>query len=396
MRKNNFKCALLVAALCSCAGPQDGYETEYSVEIEPEDAVLHFSDIYDDYECVYLTGETVSNIRDIIVREDGFIVMGRSDAAAISFFTRDGRYVRSITRIGRGPGEFTDIQAMAYNPYTETLDVLGNIGTTVVKYDYKSFEEVGSFSIMETDIMSAQDFCPIDADRYMFYKDYSVLESEEYFLYVFNRSSSQVEDEMLPMDKRLVEMLSFGQQNNLYSRDGAVYFYAAFQKYIYRYENGRLSGYLEFAPNRYMNLDKLLKRKYNDVAKFVTEVCQPSPYIWAHINVFAYHNLIFSSYTYRNDVYDNVMDIAGGASHSYRSISDDMVWGVETDDLRSVYSLTATDSEYVVYVVEPFLLNELIDGQMCSGPDDMLQNRKIISGLADDANPVILLMRQEK
>lgn len=382
---------------CSIQESQVEYNADIRVEMAPEENVLHFSDIYDRYECIYLSGSLISHINDVIVREDGFIVKGKSDDVAIAFFSRDGKYVCPIVRIGRGPGELTDIQAMVYNPYTETLDVLGNIGSTVIKYDCKTFKEKASFSIRHTDIMSARDFCPIDADRYMFYKDYSVLSRQEYFLYVFNSASSQIEDTYLPMDKRLAEMLSFGQRNNLYLKDGTVYFYAAFQKYIYQYVNSEFSGYIEFTPGKYMALDKLLEKKYNDVIKFVTKVCQPSPYIWAHINVFSYRDMILSSYTYKNEIYNNVIYVEDGSSHSYKFLEDDMVWGIRTEDLRSMYNLTGTDSRYVVYIVEPFTLKEEMNRQPYSGTDaDIIANRNVLNALPDDANPIILLMEQEK
>ncbi len=338
----------------------------------------------------------------MIVLDDVIVVLGTAGNAAVSLFTREGKFICPLVRIGRGPDEMTDVVAVAYNPYSETLDVLGNMGTMVNCYDIAGRTLKSNFSIMETEIMSARDFCPVSATEYLFYKDYGLLESQEYFVYSYDSASGAVKDRFLPMDKELAEMLSFGQSNNLFSYDGAVYYYAAFGHYVYSYKDGNFSPFLEFAPNMYSFPDDLLHGKYNDVVDFVENTCKKSSYIWAHINMYRYGRYMMSSYTYKDDIYFNVINLKNGKSKSYDMIEDDMVWGFSTGDFRSVLSLVSTDERYAVYSAEPFAIKDIIAGSDASSsavgnPEKACsENRDLLQRLPDDANPVLLLMSSGK
>lgn len=367
---------------------------EYSVSVVPEKSVFRFSDFYDSHMVIPLSGTLISGIQDVIVLDSVLVIQGHTeDGASVSLFSRQGEYLCPLVRTGRGPGEMTDVLSIAYNPYTNTVDVLGNMGTVVNRYNIGSCELKDSFSIMETDIMAARDFCPVSEADYLFYKDYSLQEAQEYFVYLFDRGQGIVKDRFLPMDKELAEVLSFGQINNLFLYKGTAYYYAAFEKYVYRYIDGVFSPFIEFANNEYSFPLSLLEKKYKDTVDFVENTCKGSPYIWAHVNVFKYGSLIFSSYTYKGDIYSNVIDLDKEESYSYSSLEDDMVWGIQADDVRSTFSLLSTDDEYAVYSVEPFTVKEIISENANEEKDTAFSfNRTLVQNLPDDANPIILLM----
>ena len=277
---------------CHCHQPK--------MSVVPEKSVFRFSDFYDSHMVIPLSGTLISGIQDVIVLDSVLVIQGHTeDGASVSLFSRQGEYLCPLVRTGRGPGEMTDVLSIAYNPYTNTVDVLGNMGTVVNRYNIGSCELKDSFSIMETDIMAARDFCPVSEADYLFYKDYSLQEAQEYFVYLFDRGQGIVKDRFLPMDKELAEVLSFGQINNLFLYKGTAYYYAAFEKYVYRYRDGVFSPFIEFANNEYSFPLSLLEKKYKDTVDFVENTCKGSPYIWAHVNVFKYGSLIFSSYTYK-------------------------------------------------------------------------------------------------
>lgn len=385
--------ALILTA--ACTEEHSGSNADHVIGITPENGIYYLSDTFTEYETIFLEDALVSNIKDVILTEDGLIIQARTDNdIAVSLFSRNGEFISPVVRIGRGPGELTNVDAMAYNPYTNTLDVLGEIGTKIIKYDCGSFEPVSTISLRDSEIISARDFCPIDEDRYIFYKDYSLLDEQEYFLYVHNCTTNETEGRFLPMDKQLAEVLSFGQTNNLYSKDGAIYFYAAFQNRIYEYSDGTLSPFIDFAENKFSFPDKLLKdHSYKNLSDFVN-TCKTSPYIWAHINVFAYRNYIFSTYMYQDKVHDNIMNLETDSSDSYTELRDDLIWDIKTSQLRSIFYLVSTTDSNAIYTVEPLQLKELIEQQAHTGEDKAIKtNREKVLALPDDANPIILLLK---
>ena len=193
--------ALILTA--ACTEEHSGSNADHVIGITPENGIYNLSDTFTEYETIFLEDALVSNIKDVILTEDGLIIQARTDKdIAVSLFSRNGEFISPVVRIGRGPGELTNVDAMAYNPYTNTLDVLGEIGTKIIKYDCGSFEPVSTISLRDSEIISARDFCPIDKDRYIFYKDYSLLDEQEYFLYVHNCTTNETEGRFLPMDKQ--------------------------------------------------------------------------------------------------------------------------------------------------------------------------------------------------
>ena len=151
---------------------------------------------------------------------------------------------------------------------------------------------------------------------------------------------------------------------------------------------------VDFAENKFSFPDKLLKdHSYKNLSDFVN-TCKTSPYIWAHINVFAYRNYIFSTYMYQDKVHDNIMNLETDSSDSYTELRDDLIWDIKTSQLRSIFYLVSTTDSNAIYTVEPLQLKELIEQQAYTGEDKSIKtNREKVLALPDDANPIILLLK---
>lgn len=83
------------------------------------------------------------------------------------------------------------------------------------------------------------------------------------------------------------------------------------------------------------------------------------------------------------------MDMDKGVCRSYSAIKDDMLWDLTTADVRGVFTLSSTDEDCLVYVVEPYVMKELAASQ----PEEKTEMRDMLMQLPDDANPLLVVMK---
>ena len=146
MRKFMVLTAVLVTVVsCRTVGDNGGYNA-VEIAVTPTEGVLKMSSLYDGYEMIVPEGIVISGIADVAVSDSMIIVLGNTDSGLVSVFDRNGRYERSFLMRGRGPEEMTDVTAMSYNKADGTVDVLGNYGMDVYRFDPATGNMIGSFS----------------------------------------------------------------------------------------------------------------------------------------------------------------------------------------------------------------------------------------------------------
>ena len=362
MRLRNFISVILVAAVAvSCHHSEEGSTLE--IPLKPAEGIIRMSTLYEGYRTVV---------------PDGM-----------------GDYRRSFLTRGRGPGEMTDIMAMACDMSAGTVDVLGNFGMDIYSFDIQTGRLKNSFSIGESEIRYAKDLLPAGDGRYLFYKDLSYIDVPEYEVYLYNPSTGEVEGRWLPLDKDFAEAASFSQANNLFEYGGRRFFYSAFSDGIYEFTGDTLVQYVRFADNGYNFTPEMKKRPWpQDLMAFV-EACQKSGRIWGHVDLFMIGDRTMSVYNYGKDGrYAAVMDLEKGTSVSYSMLEDDMmVWGIGSDSFFSPYYLRYTDGEYAVYLVEPFDIIEKIEDSPASDDPTIESNRLALAKLPYESNQIILMMK---
>lgn len=385
--------AIITVVSCRNSGNDSGNAVQ--IAVEPQKGVLSMSSLYDGYKIVIPEGMLVSGITDVILLDSSIAVLGDTDAGMISIFDMDGRYIRSFLTRGRGPGEMTDVTAIAYNDFNNTLDVLGNYGMDIYCYDLISGRLVRNFSLDGSEIMYAKDFIPIDAESYLFYKDLSYIDGEEFEVYRYNSAQGSVTGRFLPLDKDFAEAASFAQGNNLFRYNGSTFFYSAFSDGIYEFDDDTLRQSVKFADNGYNFTTQMKSRPYApDLMKFV-EMCQNSGRIWGHVDLYRIGKKTISVYNYKKDRYGLIMDLDEDHSKSYDSIEDDLVFGVASDSFFVPYYLRYTDENHAVYLVEPYDILELA-ADFRTDDTAILKNREYISSLPYESNQMILIMSIRK
>ncbi len=380
----------------SCSHRNDSIKGKYGFQIEPFDDTLFLSGIFGNAEILQLKGRVISNIKGIIMLDSTMIIRCNayesiqelSGSSAISLFSRGGMFINSIVRIGRGPDEVLTVEDMCINEYCGTLDVLCNYGQSIYQYDLDSFSLVNKIDIDKDDIVVANSLVPINSSDYLLYKQYPYSSHQDYKLYVYDSKENRVEASFIEMDERLAENLAFSQDNNLFEYGGDIYYYEAFGSAVYVYTGNEVTPWAVFEENRYTLPDKVLSEAGSNLPKFV-QTLEGSGYVWGQINLFRYGQYLFSTYMYGNQCFLCVMDMDKGVCRSYSSIKDDMLWDVVTNDVRGVFTLSSADENCLVYVVEPYVMKELVASQ----PEEKTGMRDMLMQLPDDANPLLVVMK---
>ena len=179
MRLRNLIIVVLVAAVAvSCHHSEEGSTLE--IPLKPAEGIIRMSTLYEGYRTVVPDGMLISGIIDVAVADSILVVLGETDSGLVSIYGLEGDYRRSFLTRGRGPGEMTDIMAMACDMSAGTVDVLGNFGMDIYSFDIQTGRLKNSFSIGESEIRYAKDLLPAGDGRYLFHKDLSYIDGPEY------------------------------------------------------------------------------------------------------------------------------------------------------------------------------------------------------------------------
>ena len=293
------------------------------VEIKPSEDTLKLSEVFKNCDVVKLENKLFAYVLDAKILDSAIVVMGKSDNSDIHVFTKEGKYIRSLLKYGKGPGEILNIQSMCYNEYHKTIDVLCNYGMCIYQCPIDG-SHINKIEIPKDRIYVAKAMAPLNANIYLLYKDMSYLKQEEYKLYVYNYKEDTIVSKILPMDKKLAEKMSvIGQINNLYKNNGKIYFYESFMDGIYEYDGRSLNKVVAFNKNLYTYPISRISN-FKDENEFVHN-CMNSSYIWAHRNFIQSNNKLFSSFTYLKKLYLNCIDLKTHKSKTYLYVNDDIL-----------------------------------------------------------------------
>lgn len=178
---------------------------------------------------------------------------------------------------------------------------------------------------LPSEILSATDFVVDNGGNYIFLKSISrEKKKEEYKLYVYNKKEGTIINRILNMDKKSSEYISFDQSDCLYRVQDEIYYYEVFRNGICRLSANDMTGYIAFKQNEYTFPEKELYNEDHTFQSFI-DVCENSPFIWAHRNLFEGERFVSSTYMYKKELFWNIIDKSDYSVHSYKWVYDDLI-----------------------------------------------------------------------
>ena len=391
MRISMNKCVFIISLsfiFMSCS--YNKIQGDVDFDIVPKEDTLFLSNFFSEGKIIPLAGVLLSFVSEVEITPESIVILGHTEHGDVNFFTKEGSYICSAVRIGRGPSEMLNISDIVYNKYTGTLDVLGNYGQNIYKLDIETGDLISKIDIEKNHIYSARQICPVDSIRYLMYKDTPYVASDDYYCYLFNIAENSVEGSFFKMNEKFAGTVLISQINNVYEYAGNVYFFRMFDNCLYVLENGEMMPCIRYSENEYSIPAKLLNTGYDDLMDFI-RICEDSDYIWGHGSMFRYREYLFSSYTYHNKYYTNVMNLDDRTSNSYRFMKDDIVWGISSENDVNPFYMIYSDEERAIFTVEPYELKFLLEKSE-NISQQFSYNRDIVNSLPIDANPMLVVL----
>lgn len=162
-----FALCLFGMLLFGCGGGTRTVSVEESVELLPEPYSIAFdvnnlsskdapvmSDMVDSLEYIKLEFHPDYPIGFIVARphiDNEYIVLGASHGTGLLQYTRQGKFVRRIGSIGRGPGEYLQIRGFWVDREAGIIYTLPNYEQAVDRYDFATGKYLGETPITEAD-----------------------------------------------------------------------------------------------------------------------------------------------------------------------------------------------------------------------------------------------------
>lgn len=199
MTNKNILTILIVFQLISCETPQSEKgvfdivlnpinENEYpeflndstiTIPINFNSDRIKSSDLFK-HNIKYLPLETTDEslfgeISQLVITANSFIVLDKKTKSILTF-DHNGKFKSKIKRIGGGPQEYKIPKNIAFNSFTNSIEILDNTRGIIQRYD----AETGTYQSTLKAGFTLNSFYPIEKDKYLFHIDSYLFNDQRY------------------------------------------------------------------------------------------------------------------------------------------------------------------------------------------------------------------------
>lgn len=233
---------ILLTVVCfSCDGSNKGSKAFYTIDL---DSTLQTFPGITDVECIPLSTNDTSLIADIdkvLYQNETFYVFDKV-GKKILLFDRQGNFLKSIHKIGQGPGEYTE-------PCDMDIDDEGNIylsdwaTQSIIVYKNGDENNYQIIRIGETFL----DFAVVDNSIYLgfVYQEGEVKRN----LVVWDRKTEEatvVKENLLPEGNKL----AYRARHYIFRSGDKTFYYERFHPYIYQLEEDKIDSCIYFSSKK--------------------------------------------------------------------------------------------------------------------------------------------------
>lgn len=335
---------------------------------------IGLKDIAEDIKYVkleYKPESALGRIQRFVATEKFFFVFDNRD---ISQFSRSGKYVRKIGKMGRGPGEYPGMRDFAVDESTQRLFILANFTRQIFIYDFNgnylnniklNSEEREKIDITKDGLIVLQTH-PITKSLL----SVEIINQHGESLLKFNSrcylTSSQIKLAKTPN-------ISFYFNNYLFFKEGI-------NDTIYKISSGKITPYFTY------NLGKdkpPLSYAYEERAKYIeiSNICESDKYI---VTFFFTKGLIGTA-VYNKTTKETTINLPEDKLKN--GLKNDIDNGINFFLTSVPFTLKSNQKEWL-QVLEPNKLNDYKNDKKMSG-----NFKTLIEDFKDDDNPVIMVIR---
>lgn len=356
MRNCVFFVFLLV---CSCS-VSDKQNCEIEIPTEESKKEILLSSFIDDYKVIPLETKEeclIAQVDKVRIGKDEVLILDRVNNAIFAFGL-DGKFHKSLFKIGNGPGEY--IQLMDFDIHGDTLFALDYGRQCVLKYD-KNFNYIDKFNYEFFSVKIAVD----EISVYLY--NLKSKDEGDYKCSVFDKNGNKVADEFVR--RKSGEVFNYIDFNVFCKLNDKIYVSPVFSNYVYSGNGFQVQYHLKFKNKEFPDHLNIEEQDIEDPGfKYIVK---NNYYMSDRFFLFDY--LIDGERNYY------VLDKTNG----------DRQVGVVNNDLIQDYRFFPRwgDERYLIEEVRPEIL--------CEHCPAFLQSMHL-QGLLLDDNPVIVLYEMKR
>jgi hypothetical protein len=212
---------------------------------------VNFSELFTDFHIIPLETDTnclFSVISNIKLIGDTLFIFDRMTTKSIYIFSKEGSLISKVSKIGRGPGEYTQVSDFDIDPGEKSIYILDWPSKKMNIYDYKT-----NFlrSISLTDRFSS--FTVAESGCYL-YRPHpaTTVEKDNFLLYFYNKKGKPVWGKFLYSDTLNGPLkIEFHQGGNFFKSGSGIKFFLNFGTIIYTVNGNSITPFLTLRTEKY-------------------------------------------------------------------------------------------------------------------------------------------------
>ncbi len=356
-----------------------------------------YSNIFDSVSIIELDNSQVmiGRIDKMDVYKDKFIVLDENQAKGVFVFDKRGKLLRKIGSIGPGPKEYTACTDFAIDSQSGII------------YIYDWFRKIIHVYNIDTgnylrNIKFDIDFHRIWCNNGILYAVNTSFISQKskgrkYILSRLDVNSGHETQRWMDIDQ-----YNKGWQDELTSsslfyhvNDGKDLFAFGFSDTIMCINNGKVIPYMAFSGDKVIKPSDILEEEKAEALNFKKRIemrlrlGNKLGKITGVLNIFQYNNFLFFGYT-TWPLFLGICDLNTNEVSTYANFKDDVLFSSSQFLHRTLPSFLVSDRGGVYYCIGTDYLLELKNHFKEGYLSNKIKNRKILEGLDEDSNPVIV------
>lgn len=239
---------------------------------------IRYSDIYKGIR--YIKLETNENnllgfVNKICISDNRLYLLSPTPINTVYVFKMDGKFLYKLRKIGKGPGEYTDLQDIQVNKYIWLLD---HFSKKILKYSLD-----GKFLCEISTKVWADRFEFLNKDTIVFFSNnrYNEINNKivNYQLIFMDLASQEIVNYLLPFNPNF-DKVYVRDYTNFSSGNQFISFNHSYNDTIFRVNPGmQVSPRYHVDFGKYKVPDELLNKKYNNAKEFSMSIAR-SDYVY--------------------------------------------------------------------------------------------------------------------
>lgn len=369
--KRYFPVICLLILLVSCSHNSKGLRAKaVYIDLNSKNTVS-FYDLFSKMELIPLETNDSSLIKgynlSVKIHNNRYYILDKNQNQ-ILIFNMEGKYIRSISKQGNGPGEYSELYDFDFNRFSGDLELLSPVAGI---YVYDSLGIIYRHHVkLPSSMSTAHNFIAINPNQYLFYSDTKTGTK----MALYDDSLKNVVSETYNLSDDIIKTLYHHVYSPFYLYNDFVHFVQAYNGDNFVYVNQKLQPKYSWDFGEY-NFEIKNLPAGKDIRYYLEwNKTFGTNYATIFIQYSENSNYYFTAFYWKRKIYHLLIDKRNNRHLLFNSFKE-----------MNFFSPIFVDEKYAYAIIPTDLLNTYVSTDLLDKAD-----YKKLNSLDDDANPIIL------